>query len=177
LTFADRLRPGAEELVAALKSQGMKVHLVSGDVPGAVEDLADRLGISNWQAEVLPDEKARFVNALKEEGRHVLMIGDGLNDTAALAAATVSVSPASALDAARVASDIVLVGQDIAPVAEALRVSQKAVKRIRENFAISFGYNVVAVPIALVGLATPLIAAAAMSISSITVALNAMRLK
>lgn len=177
LTFADRLRPGAEELVAGLKAQGMAVHLVSGDVPGAVAELAGRLGIADWQAEVLPDEKARFVNALRDEGRHVLMVGDGLNDTAALAAATVSVSPASALDAARVASDIVLVGQDIAPVAEALRVSRKAVKRIRENFAISFGYNVVAVPIALVGLATPLIAAAAMSISSITVTLNAMRLK
>lgn len=177
LTFADRLRPGAEELVAGLKAQGMAVHLVSGDVPGAVAELAGRLGIADWQAEVLPDEKARFVNGLKDEGRHVLMVGDGLNDTAALAAATVSVSPASALDAARVASDIVLVGQDIAPVAEALRVSRKAVKRIRENFAISFGYNVVAVPIALVGLATPLIAAAAMSISSITVTLNAMRLK
>jgi P-type Cu2+ transporter len=177
LTFADRLRPGAEELVAGLKAQGMSVHLVSGDVPGAVAELAGRLGIADWQAEVLPDEKARFVNGLKDKGRHVLMVGDGLNDTAALAAATVSVSPASALDAARVASDIVLVGQDIAPVAEALRVSRKAVKRIRENFAISFGYNVVAVPIALVGLATPLIAAAAMSISSITVTLNAMRLK
>jgi Cu2+-exporting ATPase len=126
---------------------------------------------------VLPDDKARIVNGLKAQGRHVLMVGDGLNDTAALAAATVSISPASALDAARVASDIVLVGQDIAPVAEALRVARKAVRRIKENFAISFGYNVVAVPLALVGLATPLIAAAAMSISSLSVTLNAMRLK
>jgi len=153
------------------------VHLVSGYVAGAVADLAGRLGIARWQAEVLPEEKARFVNALKARGRQVLMVGDGLNDTAALAAATVSVSPASALDAARVASDIVLMGQDIAPVAEALRVARAAVRRIRENFAISFGYNIVAVPLALVGLATPLLAAAAMSLSSITVTLNAMRLK
>jgi Cu2+-exporting ATPase len=155
----------------------MAVHLVSGDVSGAVADFAGRLGIADWQAEVLPEEKANFVRGLRETGRHVLMIGDGLNDTAALVAASVSISPATALDAARVASDIVLVGQDIAPVAEALRVSRKAVRRIKENFVISFGYNVVAVPLALVGLATPLIAAAAMSISSITVTLNAMRLK
>jgi Cu2+-exporting ATPase len=176
-TFADRIRPGAEALVKALKSQGIAVYLLSGDVPGAVGDLAGRLEIGDWKAEALPEEKANFVKGLRAEGRHVLMVGDGLNDTAALAAATVSVSPASALDAARVASDIVLVGQDIAPVAEALRVARKAVKRIKENFAISFGYNIVAVPLALVGLATPLLAAAAMSVSSITVTLNAMRLK
>jgi Cu2+-exporting ATPase len=176
-TFADRIRPGAEVLIAGLMEQGIAVHLLSGDVPGAVGNLAGRLGITDWRAEVLPEEKASFVKALRDGGRHVLMVGDGLNDTAALAAASVSISPATALDAARVASDIVLVGQDIAPVAEALRVSRKAVQRIKENFAISFGYNVVAVPLALVGLATPLLAAAAMSISSITVTLNAMRLK
>jgi P-type Cu2+ transporter len=176
-TFADRLRPGAQTLVAGLIAQGMDVHLVSGDVPGAVGDLASRLGIAQWQAEVLPAEKAAFVTDLVGSGRHVLMVGDGLNDTGALAAASVSVSPASALDAARVASDIVLMGQDIAPVSDALRIARQSVKRIRENFAISFGYNIVAVPLALVGLATPLLAALAMSISSITVTLNALRLK
>jgi Cu2+-exporting ATPase len=176
-TFADRVRPGADRLISALRAQGMAVYLVSGDVPDAVSDLARRLGISDWKAEAMPEEKSRFVKSLRESGRHVLMVGDGLNDTAALAAASVSISPATALDAARVASDIVLVGQDIAPVAEALRVARKAVKRIKENFAISFGYNIVAVPLALVGLATPLLAALAMSVSSITVTLNAMRLK
>ena len=177
LRFADRIRPGAQALVGTLKAQGIGVHLLSGDVPGAVADIARRLGIDDWEAEVLPEEKARRVTALQGAGRHVLMVGDGLNDTAALAAATVSISPATALDAARVASDIVLMGQDLGAVAEALRVGRLSVRRIRENFAISFGYNIVAVPIALVGLATPLIAAAAMSISSVTVALNAMRLK
>lgn len=176
-TFADRLRPGAGALVAALLAQGKAVHLVSGDVPGAVRDLAERLGIDDWQAEVLPDQKAAFVTSLTDAGRKVLMVGDGLNDTAALAAATVSISPASALDAARVASDIVLMGRDIAPIAEALQVARKSTARIKENFSISFLYNVVAVPIALVGLATPLLAALAMSVSSITVMLNALRLK
>lgn len=177
ICFADRLRPGAEVAVAAFLTQGKQVHLLSGDVEGAVRDLAERLGVSYWRAGALPAEKAALVAALTAEGRRVLMVGDGLNDTAALAGAHVSVSPASALDAARTASDIVLLGQDLAPVAEAVRVAVKARRRIKENFAISLIYNVVAVPIALVGLATPLAAALAMSLSSITVSLNSLRLK
>lgn len=177
VAFADRLRDGAEEAVAAFKAQGKRVILISGDVPGAVGDLAARLGIDDWRAEALPEDKSAAINALQAEGHKVLMVGDGLNDTVALTAAHVSISPASALDAARVASDIVLLGASLAPLPEAQRVSVRAVKRIRENFAISFGYNIIAVPIALVGLASPLIAALAMSVSSITVALNALRLK
>ncbi|MCL7463513.1 heavy metal translocating P-type ATPase [Phaeovulum sp. NW3] len=177
IRFADRLRPGAEQAVRAFAAQGKQVWLVSGDVQGAVADLAQRLGIADWRAGVLPQEKAALVRDLTAAGRHVLMVGDGLNDTAALAGAHVSVSPASALDAARTASDIVLLGQDLTPVAEAVRISVKARKRIKENFGISFLYNVIAVPIALVGLATPLAAALAMSLSSITVSLNALRLK
>lgn len=105
------------------------------------------------------------------------MVGDGLNDTAALAAAHASVSPASALDAARVASDIVLLGQDLSPLADMLQTARKSTKLIRENFTISTVYNVVAVPLAIAGLATPLIAALAMSVSSITVSLNALRVR
>jgi P-type Cu2+ transporter len=176
-SFADALRPGAAEVVAALMAQGKAVQLISGDVPGAVAALAGRLGIANWTAEALPAEKAQAVMAIAAAGHRVLMVGDGLNDTAALTAAHVSISPAQALDAARVASDIVLLGTDIAPIAEALRIAGKARRRIKENFAISAAYNVIAVPLALVGLATPLAAAAAMSISSITVSLNALRLK
>ena len=177
VTFADRLRPGAEAAVRALQAQGKEVWLISGDVPGAVRELAARLGIAHWRAEALPEEKAAIIEGMQAGGRRVLMVGDGLNDTVALAAAHVSISPASALDAARVASDIVLLGTDISPIAEAQRIAVKSVKRIRENFVISFGYNVIAVPIALLGFATPLWAALAMSISSITVALNALRLK
>lgn len=177
IAFADRLRQGAEEAVTAFKAQGKRVILLSGDVPGAVGDLARRLGIDDWRAEALPEDKAAVIEALQAEGHKVLMVGDGLNDTVALTAAHVSISPASALDAARVASDIVLLGQTLAVLPEAQRVSVRAVRRIRENFAISFGYNIIAVPIALVGLASPLIAALAMSASSITVALNALRLK
>ena len=175
--FTDRLRPGAAKAVAALQAAGKRVELLSGDAEAPVRDLAQRLGISDWQAGVLPAEKAARVAALTAAGRRVLMVGDGLNDTAALAAAHVSISPASALDAARVASDIVLLGQDIAPIADALRIGRQSARRMIENFLISGGYNVVAVPLALIGHATPLAAALAMSLSSITVSLNAMRLK
>jgi Cu2+-exporting ATPase len=153
------------------------VILLSGDTEGAVAATARALGIDEWASGQLPAEKSARVAALTAEGARVLMVGDGLNDTAALAAAHVSISPATALDAARVASDIVLLGQDMAPIADAVRISGQATRRIVENFLISGGYNVVAVPLALVGMATPLAAALAMSLSSITVSLNALRLK
>ncbi len=175
--FADRLRPGAEAAIAALMAQGMRIKLISGDVPGAVGELAARLGIVDWVAGALPAEKVALVRALTAEGRRVLMVGDGLNDTAALAAAHVSISPATALDAARTASDIVLLGQDMAPIGDATRIARQATRRMLENFGISAAYNVIAVPLALMGAATPLAAALAMSLSSITVSLNAMRLK
>lgn len=176
-TFADQLRPGAAEVVRALQSQGKAVQLVSGDVPAAVRDLAERLGISDWQANALPQDKAAIIEGLHGQGHKVLMVGDGLNDTVALSSAHVSISPASALDAARAASDMVLLGRDLSPVADALRLSKTAMQRIRENLWQSGIYNAIFVPIALFGYATPLWAAFVMSISSITVTLNALRLK
>ncbi len=176
-SFADRLRQGAADAVEALKAQGMALWLISGDTPAAVEKLAKRLGFDDWIAEALPEDKSERIKELTDRGARVLMVGDGLNDTAALTAAHVSISPASALDAARVASDIVLLGVDMTPLAEATVIAKKATLRIKENFAISTVYNVVAVPIAFMGFATPLIAALAMSVSSITVSLNALRLR
>ncbi|MBO9474510.1 cadmium-translocating P-type ATPase [Shimia sp. R10_1] len=175
--FADALREGAAEAVAALKRSGKEIVLLSGDTSGAVAALAKRLGISQWLADALPEEKAQRIQSFAEEGKTVLMVGDGLNDTAALAAAHVSISPASALDAARVASDIVLLGSDLSPISTSIETAQAATRRIRENFRIATLYNIIAVPLAVVGLATPLIAALAMSSSSITVSLNALRLR
>lgn len=176
-TFTDALRDGAAEAVAAFKAQGCAVTLISGDAPAAVQDVAFRLGIEDYHASMLPEGKVEAVEALAASGKRVLMVGDGMNDTAALAAAHVSISPAQALEAARVVSDIVLLGGTLEPLGEALSTARKATKRIKENFAISAGYNVVAIPIALLGFATPLAAALAMSLSSITVSLNALRLK
>ncbi len=176
-TFTDALRPGAEAVVKALRDRGLEVWLISGDVAPAVEAMARRLGIAHWQAGALPAEKAARIEAMQAEGRRVLMVGDGLNDTIALSTAHVSISPASALDAARAASDIVLLGRDLAPVAETVSMSRIALRRIRENFWQSGLYNAIFVPVALLGLVTPLIAALLMSLSSITVSLNALRLK
>ncbi|WP_170479079.1 heavy metal translocating P-type ATPase [Ruegeria arenilitoris] len=175
--FSDSLRKGAAEAVSAFQLAGKDVMLISGDTQGAVENLANWLGIHAWEAEALPQDKAARVQEMGDQGRRVLMVGDGLNDTAALAAAHVSISPASALDAARVASDIVLLGNDLSPISEACQTANAATRRIRENFRIATVYNVIAVPLAVAGLATPLIAALAMSASSITVSLNALRLR
>ncbi len=175
--FTDALRPGAAEAVRDLQAAGKEVLLISGDTTGVVEALAKRLGITKWLAEALPQDKAARIADLSDQGRKVLMVGDGLNDTAALAAAHVSISPATALDAARVASDIVLLGQDLSPIPDACDTAVRATKRIRENFRIATVYNIIAVPLAVAGLATPLIAALAMSTSSITVSLNALRLR
>ncbi|WP_299932079.1 heavy metal translocating P-type ATPase [uncultured Pelagimonas sp.] len=176
-TFTDRLRDGAEEAVRALQESGKKVILMSGDTTAAVEALATRLGIEQWLAEALPQDKATRIEALTEQGAKVLMVGDGLNDTAALTAAHASISPASALDAARVASDIVLLGGTLDPIPDAIETARKATRRIRENFTIATWYNIIAVPLAIAGLCSPLIAALAMSASSITVSLNALRLR
>ena len=177
LTFADNLRAGAAQAVADLQEQGCNVIMISGDATPAVAALAAELGITDWQAEALPAEKVARIAALSAAGHKVLMVGDGLNDTAALSAAHASISPASALDAARVASDIVLLGSDLAPIAQAVQTARAATRRIRENFTVATVYNVIAVPLAVAGLCSPLIAALAMSLSSITVSLNALRLR
>lgn len=177
LKFEDQERPGAAETIAALERLGTRVLLLSGDRHHSVARFSSRIGVTEWHADMLPDEKAAFVADLTEKGCRVLMVGDGLNDTAALATAHVSISPAQALDAARAASDMVLLGQDLAPVAEAVLVARQATKRIKENFRIATLYNVVAVPMAIAGMATPLMAALAMSTSSITVSLNALRVR
>ncbi|WP_439121781.1 heavy metal translocating P-type ATPase [Marivita sp.] len=175
--FADQIRDGAEALVTKLQHDGFDVILISGDTTPAVEAFANRLGIAKWIAEALPQDKAAKVAQLTDEGKYVLMVGDGLNDTAALAGAHASISPATALDAARVASDVVLLGNSLEPISDALSTSRKAIKRIRQNFTIATWYNIIAVPLAVAGLCSPLIAALAMSSSSITVSLNAMRLR
>jgi Cu2+-exporting ATPase len=176
-TFADELRPEAPATVAALQAAGLSVTLLSGDAERPVAELAARLGIANWVAGATPRSKVAHLDGLRAQGRRVLMVGDGLNDAAALAAAHVSISPASAVDASRSAADLIIVGDRIDRVASSWRLARGARARILENFAFSFGYNVITVPIAFAGLVTPLIAAIAMSASSLAVCLNALRLR
>jgi Cu2+-exporting ATPase len=171
------LRDGARDLVAAWQKQGLVVHLVSGDDRTETARVARLLSIDRWQAETQPEDKIHYIEALSRAGAKVLMVGDGLNDTGALSAAYASLSPATAADASRAASDIVLLNDSLAPLIELPLVARAAKKRIVENFAISAAYNVNAIPIAVVGFATPLLAAIAMSTSSITVLVNALRMK
>ncbi|WP_296423676.1 heavy metal translocating P-type ATPase [Yoonia sp.] len=171
------LRDGAADLVAAWQAAGLTVHLLSGDDTAETARVAGLLGIEHWQAETKPDAKVQYIKTLAATGAKVLMVGDGLNDTAALAAAHASVSPATAADASRAASDIVLLNDSLRPMIDLPLVARSARQRVLENFAIAAGYNAIAIPIALLGFATPLLAAIAMSASSITVLLNALRLR
>jgi Cu2+-exporting ATPase len=175
--FQDSLREGAKDLIQDLNLRGLDVHILSGDTESAVADVARQLCVKNYTSNETPISKAAFVTNLQLQGRNVLMIGDGLNDTAALTSANVSISPSSALDAARVASDIVFLGARLDNLVGVVHLAHQSQRRIRENFQIASLYNVIAVPIAIAGLATPLIAALAMSLSSITVTVNALRMK
>ena len=175
--LSDRLRPEAAAVVAGFAARGLKQVLLSGDGAEPVRRLAAEVGLAEFHAEMTPEAKEEHIRGLRAEGRTVLMVGDGLNDTAALMAADVSVSPASAVEAARVASDIVLLQPGFGTLPEIYDTARSATRRIKENFAISAAYNLVAVPVALLGFATPLLAALAMSASSISVTLNAMRVR
>ena len=177
IALRSELREGAAALVQGWQAAGLDIHLVSGDDADETAKIARALHISSWQAETKPADKIAYINQLTNKGAKVLMVGDGLNDTGALAAAFASVSPATAADASRAASDIVLLNDSLVPLIELPSVARSARARIKENFAISTLYNIIAVPIALAGFATPLIAAIAMSTSSITVLLNALRLR
>ena len=177
LRFEDELRSDAAAVVGALHASGYRVCLISGDHAEAVRDAAEGAGIDDWSAEVRPDGKIARLEAMKAEGRRVLMVGDGLNDAPALAAAHASLSPSTAADVSQTASDAVFQGEALAPVIEALKVAGASQRMAIENFAIAIGYNIVSVPLAMAGYVTPLIAALAMSLSSIAVTANALRLR
>ena len=176
LKFADQMRPDVARTLADIKSRGLKVVLLSGDRVAAVEEAAKQCGITDWHGEMRPDAKVATLNKLAESGAKVLMVGDGLNDAPALRAAHVSISPASAVDIAQTAADFVFQGAMLEPIVEALDVAQASRRIVSENFGLAIAYNVIAVPLAMAGFVTPLIAAVAMSSSSITVTLNSLRL-
>ncbi|CTQ49497.1 heavy metal translocating P-type ATPase [Jannaschia donghaensis] len=177
VTPREVLRPGAAVMVRRAQNAGLPVTLLSGDRTAPVRAVADALGISDWHAQASPQDKLDLLRARAAAGQKVLMVGDGLNDAGALAAAHVSLAPATALDAARAASDVVLLGGDLSAVPMGLRLAKLARRRMLQNFALAAAYNAISVPLALAGLATPLMAAAAMSSSSILVVLNAVRLR
>ncbi len=174
--FDDALRADAATTVAALKAQHLGVLLFSGDNPETVASSAKRAGIAEWHADALPADKAGALSVLRGAGKHVLMVGDGINDAPALAAADVSMSPASASDISQTAASFVFTGPRLEPVLTALKVARAARRLTLQNIGLAVVYNACAVPIAMLGHATPLIAAIAMSASSIIVTANALRL-
>lgn len=174
--FADRARFDAAETIRRLRAAGYRIELLSGDRTATVSSLAAQVGVTEWFAGVDPAGKCARLAELRAQGRKVLMVGDGLNDAAALAAADVSLSPSTAVDIAQTAADAVFQGDRLAPVAEILETARKADRLVRGNLGFTLVYNLIAVPIAMVGFATPLVAAVAMSSSSLVVILNALRL-
>ena len=170
-----RLRPDATVVVGWLQRRGIGVEVVSGDREPAVRAAAEALGIPEWRAEVTPIDKIARIEELARRGFRVLMVGDGLNDAPALAAAHASLSPISATHMSQSVADAVFLGEQLAPVRAAIATSRKALSLMRENLWLAVIYNALAVPVAIAGIVTPLIAAAAMSGSSVLVILNALR--
>jgi P-type Cu2+ transporter len=177
-TFAmqEAVRSGAASLVAALRSQGLQVHMLSGDQPGAVARVAAELGVSHAQGGCSPAEKLTYLQALQRSGAKVAMVGDGLNDAPVLAGAHVSFSLGSALPLAQAHADLVVLGADLGAVASALALSRRALRVVRQNLAWALAYNAVCVPLAILGYLPAWLAGLGMALSSLAVVLNALRL-
>ena len=176
LSFRDAMRPQAAETIEMLSRLGLETLILSGDNAHKVEALAGQLGVSG-QAEMSPAAKSEAIRAAADDGHRVLMVGDGLNDGPALRQAFVSMAPASASDVGQAAADFLFLGDSLLPVAHALKASRKTLRVIRQNIGLAIAYNCLAIPLALAGLVTPLVAALAMSGSSILVVSNALRLR
>ena len=181
MAFGDEPKPGAKEALAALRASGIRVVMISGDNRGAAEAMARRLGLrpeeGEVMAEVLPGEKAAKVMALKQDGHIVAMVGDGVNDAPALAAADVGMAMGNGTDVAMHAAGITLMRGDPLLVVAALKISSRTVAKIRQNLFWAFAYNVAGIPLAALGFLSPVIAGAAMAMSSVSVLTNALLLK
>jgi len=175
ITLIDAIRPDARAAIDSLSELGLPASLLSGDSMEAVAPIAGELGIMG-QAKARPEDKVEAVKRLSDQGHKVLMVGDGLNDGPALAAAYVSIAPGSASDVGQQAADAVFTSDSLLPVALSVKVARRTMQTVRQNFALAIGYNILAVPLALAGMVTPLIAAIAMSTSSLIVVGNALRL-
>jgi len=176
-SFDETLRADAAAVVARLAAMRLTVRLVSGDRPDSVARVAADVGIADWEAARSPVAKVAAVEALVAGGRKVLMVGDGLNDAPSLAAASVSASPASAADVSQTVADVVFQGSRLGPVTALIETARRARTVMRQNLCLSIGYNALMVPLAVAGLVTPWLAAAAMSSSSLLVMANSFRLR
>ena len=179
LVLRDPVKPTSAEAVAELKGLGLRPYLLTGDGEGAAREAARAVGIaeSDVVARVLPDQKVDVVARLQREGRAVAMVGDGVNDAAALATADLGLAMGTGTDVAIEASDLTLVRGDLRSAATAIRLSRRTLRVIQQNLFWAFAYNVAAIPLAAAGLLNPMIAGAAMAASSVLVVGNALRLR
>jgi Cu+-exporting ATPase len=177
LVVADTVKPSSAEAVGALRALGLRPVLLTGDNAATARAVAAEVGIDDVIAEVLPAEKADVVRRLQAEGRVVAMVGDGVNDAPALAQADLGLAIGTGTDVAIEASDLTLVSGDLRAAADAIRLSRSTLRTIRQNLGWAFGYNVAALPLAAVGLLSPVVAGAAMALSSVSVVANALRLR
>jgi P-type Cu2+ transporter len=175
IAIRQTLRPDAVAVVGALRERGLRIMVLSGDRPEAVAPVARALAINDWRAGLTPTEKVAIIESLKRQSRGILMVGDGLNDAPALAAAHVSLSPVTAAHLTQAHADAVFLGERLEPVLRAVVGARRARALMLQNLALAAVYNAFAVPVAVAGLITPLIAALAMSGSSLLVTLNALR--
>ncbi len=175
IELQDDIRPDVAEAIVRLKALGLSASIISGDNSASVAKISNAVGLTA-KAEASPQEKLQAISELGASGSKILMVGDGLNDGPALAAAHVSMAPGSASDVGQQAADAVFTSDSFLPVALAVQTAQRTMQIVRQNFALAIGYNILAVPLALTGMVTPLIAAIAMSLSSLIVVGNALRL-
>jgi P-type Cu2+ transporter len=175
IAIGQALRPDAVEVVRKLAAIGLDLHILSGDRNAAVRPVAEALGVLQWRGELKPADKIALIDWLKSQGHRTLMVGDGLNDAPSLAAAHVSLSPIGAAELTQAQADAVFLGDRLAPVFESIVIARRARALMSQNLWFAAVYNAIAVPVAIAGMVTPLIAALAMSGSSLTVTLNALR--
>ena len=177
IAVADTVKPTSAEAVARFRALGMTPVLLTGDNDGAAREIARQVGIDQVHAGVTPAGKLDVVRQLQGDGRVVAMVGDGVNDAAALAAADLGLAMGGGTDAAIAASDITVVSGDLLVVADAIRLARRTLGTIKGNLFWAFAYNVAAIPVAMAGLLNPLVAAAAMALSSVFVVTNSLRLR
>jgi len=177
LGIADEVRETSAGAIASLRALGIEPVMVTGDATAVAENVAEAVGISDVFADARPEDKVAIVASLQAKGRVVAVIGDGINDAAALAAADLGIAMGGGTDVAIEAADITLLRDDLRTAGDAVRLSRATLRTIKQNLAWAFGYNIAAIPLAAAGLLTPIVAGLAMAFSSVSVVANSLRLR